>query len=128
MRMFAGVMIALLVALPSYASKYFMDGNRLVDLWRGAQRMEASAKGEDQTASPNPVYDSMQMAEYIGFVVGVVDGMGIANRFPEQTSAAQMTAIVGKWLEDNPEQWHQPGYQIVATALSEWIAELDHEP
>ena len=65
------------------------------------------------------------------YTIGAIDGLSFANIFEADTqmvenfadcihgmSAEQVTAIVQKYLDDNPGKWHQPMNRSVFFAIT----------
>lgn len=94
MNLRARASILVLLALASTASSagYFYDGNDLRRLDEGTLR---------------------------GYVAGIVD-LRNSDEFclPIGVMQSQATAVVKKYLDDNPQEWHRPAFVIVVGALN----------
>ncbi len=56
---------------------------------------------------------------FSGYVIGVVDtGDGILFCVPSGASAGQLSAVVKKYLQQNPEQWNKGASEQVINSLA----------
>lgn len=93
----------------SVASAEFLDGQKLKELINAQTRID---HGDIRST------DFQDAARANGYVLGVVDtGISILICPREGIKAGQLTAMVAKYLEDNPDKWSQSGDQIVINAL-----------
>ena len=55
-----------------------------------------------------------------GYAIGVTSAQEVQGLIclPAQMKAGQISAIVAKFLKNNPETWNQPGETIVFTSIS----------
>ncbi|MBI3547242.1 MAG: hypothetical protein HY081_11730 [Gammaproteobacteria bacterium] len=91
----------------SSAFAYFYDGNKLVVEMREFEKAERS--------DPRTNYQSS--SQYIGFVVGVHDAIATTLCSSGDISVRQVTTIVAKYLNERPEEWNKPAFQLVSRAL-----------
>jgi len=84
-----------------------ISGYDLVALWRQYKKLESGQAAID-----------INIGDYRGYVAGVCD---VCNRWlfttPEGTTQGQLCAVVGKWLEEHPQRWHEPAMPMVIEAL-----------
>ena len=108
-RLLAGVCLALL-ATNSWATGVFYVGNDLVKPMR-----EWEAANEKSAAA-----DYSSAARFTGYVTGVYDSISSFDLVcgTTQVTTAQVTAIVAKFLKQNPERWNEPAVGLVAEALA----------
>ena len=90
------------------SGQHFFSGNDLVTWSR-----------EHDKASRGQAHNSFADGTFTGYVAGVFDpfsAYGIIC-YDGDVSVNQATAIVRKYLENNPEDWSSPAHVIVSTAL-----------
>jgi hypothetical protein len=101
------VFAALLLISPSaFAGVYFLDGNKLITEMRETEKAE---RGEP--------FNALSDGFFLGFVTGVFDTLDTALCSSGSVSRRQIVAIAMKYLNEHPEQWSQPAYQLVTRAL-----------
>lgn|GEM_PF-4090898 len=84
-------------------------GQWLHDLWGGWQ------KQQNQSAT---LVDKAFAGEYRGFVAGAVTVMGAVGWLRlENTTWGQWFALVGKYLDNHPEEWNAEAVVLVYRAL-----------
>lgn len=89
------------------AATTFIDGYELQTKWKEAQKISEGREGNYPDASL-----------YQGYVIGVADSLnGIMFDIPLGVKRAQVMAIVGKYLDDNPDEWNTAADSIVRNAL-----------
>jgi hypothetical protein len=63
---------------------------------------------------------------FTGFILGIIKddearvSIGKGAKFfsiPETTTYGQINSVVGKYIDDHPEEWHSPASVIVISAL-----------
>lgn len=91
----------------SSAFAYFYDGNKLVAEMREFEKAERSDSRTNYQSS----------SQYIGFVVGVHDAIMTTLCSTGDVSIRQVTTIVTKYLNEHPEEWSKPAFQLVSRAL-----------
>ncbi len=93
----------------SVASAEFIDGQALKQMLNAQNRID---RGDIRSG------DYQDAARANGYVLGVVDTVVSIFICPgKEVKAGQLTAMVAKYLEDNPDKWSQSGDQIVINAL-----------
>ncbi len=98
-----------LTALPTIASASLVDGVRLNNLWPDFVK----------AVNKDPSTDYVSATDFRSYVDGVVDALnGIKFCTPDNGTSGQFSTIVGKYLQDHPEEWTEPGPEIVSRALS----------
>jgi hypothetical protein len=106
LRLLAGLWI---FGIASAASAGFIDGQKLREMLNAQTRID---RGDVRTT------DYQDAARANGYVLGVVDmAMFILVCPGEGIRAGQLSAMVAKYLEDNPDKWAQSGDKIVIDAL-----------
>lgn len=56
----------------------------------------------------------------MGYIRGVSDALSISKAcIPQNASPGQKMAIVHKYLNNHPEMWNRPAFDVVAFALTE---------
>ncbi len=107
-RMIIIVFAALLTAASS-SEAGFVNGQDLVNGWREHQKI--------MNDSP-AVKDYVSASHFMGYVTGVADALDtIMFDIPVGTKKDQIMAIVGKYLENNPDKWRLNGNVLVVNAL-----------
>jgi hypothetical protein len=77
--------------------------------------IEASKRSDEQRAQPN---DDREYARLFGYVTGATDAMdGGMLCIPEGTTVEQLVAMVSKYVEANPAEWHYTASSLVWGAL-----------
>jgi len=102
------VFLLILTASVSYAG--FEVGNDLVQGWREHQKIMQHRTGE---------IDFMLASRFVGYVTGVFDATEFLYDYPDGLTKDQVAAIVGKYLDANPEEWSKGGPVLVIKALQE---------
>lgn len=101
--------VCLCVALgysPAFAG--FWDGSKLATHWQEYKKFNNGAPYSNQSADV-----------YIGYIIGSVEtGDLVYFSIPADAKVNQMCAIVGKWLEDHPEEWNKSATSLTIAALS----------
>lgn len=97
------ILVLLVCAFASQASLAdFFDGNELKE-WMDEKESDGSR---------------FKSGLFNGYVSGVVDtGNDILFCTPEGVTAGQYTAVVIKYMKDNPEKWNQGASVLVIEAL-----------
>jgi hypothetical protein len=93
----------------SVASAGFIDGQMLKEMLNARSRVD---QGNFRST------DFQAASRASGYVMGVVDAVESIMICPGAgITAGQLTAMVAKYLEENPDKWSQSGDQIVVNAL-----------
>lgn len=93
-------------AWPDASAADFYDGNKLVPMMREGEK---AARSEEA--------DFLSASRFMGYVTGVSDSLGGSICVPENVTVGQLGAVVTKYLNDHPDQWHLAGSHLVAKAL-----------
>lgn len=105
------ILIAMLVLLPTQAQAKvaFIDGNNLVKQMRE----------NDNSVVRSPNTDYSEVRAFQGFTAGVFDTLSALDMICPSTSitGGQVSAIVTKYLKDNPEKWNEAAINLVHSAL-----------
>lgn len=91
----------------SDASAYFYDGNQLIPMMREGERAERSENGADY----------LKASRFMGYITGVADALGTSVCLPDNVTIAQLGAVVTKYLNEHPDQWHLTGSHLIESAL-----------
>ncbi len=105
------LMCVAMSAHEAQARRIFIDGNELVKMMDAYER--AGKEGIDKVDSKT-VFNA---AWFVGYISGVADETETPYFTTKKINAAQVAAIVAKFLKENPEKWSEPGNQIVTEAL-----------
>ena len=93
------VVVLILIGAASWAQGSMGTGQWLHDFWTSYQKVKIN-----QTSTPS---DTMDAVEYMGFVEGAGRVMQDAGWLDlTRITYGQQFAVVGKYLEDHPEQWN----------------------
>ena len=96
-----------LVGLPVNA--YFLDGNALISNMRDYEKAERS----DQSTN------FIRASEFQGYILGVFDILMLSGSVcSDDATKRQITAVVVKYLNNNPEKWNQPAGILVSEPLT----------
>ncbi len=104
--------LILLLIIPAPAMAQFKKGRDLVPLWQSYKK----------SASKSLITNYGNNAVFMGYVEGVTDALIMSDNellgaIAESMTTARACAIVGKYLDDHPEELHLPGAVIVQKAL-----------
>lgn len=105
------VLLAVIFAFMShlaYAGAHFETGSSLMQGWREHQRIINSQPGEK---------DYLRASRFMGYVTGVADTRGEVLGVPAGVTKDQICAIVGRYLENHPDEWNEVGSILVEKAL-----------
>ncbi|MEK6804184.1 MAG: Rap1a/Tai family immunity protein [Nitrospirota bacterium] len=97
---------ALISGAFSDASAAFYDGNNLIPMMQEGEKANRSEKADYLSAS-----------RFMGYVTGVADSLGGSICIPESVTISQLGAIVTKYLNEHPDEWHLAGSHLVTKAL-----------
>jgi hypothetical protein len=99
--------LMILAFTQTQAREGFLSGNKLVELMRERDRMEAGASDVDY----------VKVREYSGYIAGVYDATDWQYDTPDQVTVGQVVAVVSKFLKENHERWSEPAADLVMDAL-----------
>lgn len=103
------VSIILLLAISTNAYAFFTRGNDLVG--------DMGAWKSFTNGSPNA--DHLGTSAYINYVKGIYDAYSLNDVIchdSRHVTVNQVTAVVAKYLDNNPERWSEPAFYLVADA------------
>ena len=102
------VLIGAILAFMSHVAYagYFETGSSLMQGWREHQKIVNSQVGER---------NYMLASRFVGYVTGVVDAR--SKGVPVGATIDQICAIVGRYLENHPDEWNEVGSILVEKAL-----------
>jgi Rap1a immunity proteins len=100
----------LLTTAEVFGDNIYGSGQWLHDDWLANQRIDNHT---DQGA------DVMKAGEYWGFVEATkqIYQLNGGLDMPPSVAEGQVDAVVGKYLDDHPEEWNQPASVLVYKAL-----------
>jgi hypothetical protein len=106
---FCILILLLTIAMPATAQ--FKKGSDLVPIWRAYKKSTSKS-----------ITDNRNSALFMGYVEGVTDALIMSDSellgaIAESMTTARDCAIVGKYLDEHPEEWHLSGSVIVQKAL-----------
>ena len=113
-RLIIGLLLLSMVGVASADSKDTSECDALHERW---QEWEKFINDRDRTD-----LDRVGVGFYLGYVVGWLDINDLTKQpinLPEDFRYKHGLHVVGKWLEDNPEQWHLTQNTCVYRALKE---------
>ena len=100
------------LALPTVTYAQFVTGH---DLKIGADAADRIRAG---TATVGQETDYGHAREFLGYIQGYHDTIGnLIHCFPSRVNVSQLAAVVTNYLRDHPEQWSDPGSDIIRAAM-----------
>lgn len=107
------LMVGLLLVGSTNAFAWIQDGNTLVRGWAAFKQNGAGTMTRD---------NDFVSGNYLGYVAGVSDSLGATGELcsPPTTTANQIAAMVGKYLDEHPGEWTDGGPMIVLHALAQF--------
>ncbi len=91
---------------------------RLLEGWEAHKRITA---GSEQSK------DYIAVNYFVGYVAGFSEATPFLRpglyEIPKGTTMLQLCSVVGKYLEDHPEDWSWPAHILVVSALREAFPE-----
>lgn len=106
------VIILLFVILFPWAQaqgKELLSGNELVEMMREYEKAERKHKSTDW----------YKAGQYLGFVTGFYDATWFFYADRKKIGAEQIADVVAKFLNQHPEKWNRPAWDLVMEALQE---------
>ena len=85
----------------------FIKGNDYQNMSRDARMIYISG-----------IYDGIQVAPLLG---APMENLHVFHRLTDRMTNEQVTAIVDKYMEDNPQEWHLPMSYLAFTAITKAI-------
>jgi hypothetical protein len=87
---------------------FALDGNRFVEY-----KIEYEKPNDDKTIN------WYRVGAYQNYIAGVVDSVdGILFCTPANSNGRQIVAIVGKYIDNHPEEWNGCAFDLVYKPLS----------
>lgn len=104
------ILIGAILAFMSHVAyaNYFVTGSSLMQGWREHQKIINSQAGKK---------DYLLASRFMGYVTGVADARGEVLSVPVGATIDQLCAIVGRYLENHPDEWNEVGSILVEKAL-----------
>jgi hypothetical protein len=104
--------LILLLTIAAPAMAQFKKGSDLAPLWRSYKKSTSKSSSTDYRNN----------SVFMGYVEGVTDALIMSDSellgaIAESMTTDKACAIVGKYLDDHPEEWHLSGAVIVQKAL-----------
>lgn len=106
------ILLATALCLPMSASAEFWAGSKLADFMRQWEKVER----RDSNLLDTDYLGSARFSSYIVGVHDAFDGTFICT--PGTATVGTITAVVAKYLQENPAEWPQSGDRIVLKALT----------
>lgn len=107
------VIAALSVSINANAgSGFLVPGTQLAE-WARAFERAAAREGIDD---PRVGFGNLMFMSYVSGAFDVFGAMGTC--LPSAVTTGQVSAVVAKFLKENPERWHESGARLVASALT----------
>ncbi|GEN40647.1 Rap1a/Tai family immunity protein [Pseudoalteromonas nigrifaciens] len=103
------IISALLLFTAFSTNAYFYSGNDLREPMR--QYLKAEANDKDT--------DYLKAFEYAGYAIGVYDSTAPFLCTPSKVNRNQILAMIAKYLNSNPEDWHLPARTLIQSSLFE---------
>ena len=108
------IVMALIFLISPVAEAQFFTGATLMDEWKAFQRANAG-----QLQPSDTITDAIKNGHYMGFVMGVWNTANYYYVTPGGITGAQMFHVVGKYLEEHPQRWHESAVILVVDALNQ---------
>jgi hypothetical protein len=104
------LIVIALVFLVSPVAEAALDGHTLVEGWKAYKRVE-----KDHAELVDPYLRGL----YMGYVMGFCDAASKHFNIPSGTTNERIFIVVGKYVDEHPEEWHKPADFLVIKALNE---------
>ena len=104
------IVIGFILLMVSSANAQFVSGNKLASKWRAYQRYDTGVGRNLDYGEGN---------YFMGYITGVYDATYWLYNSPDGITVGQMCSIVGKYLDEHPEEWNEPAWVLVRLALLE---------
>lgn len=114
------ILVALVFRINGVANAELYSGKKLAEDWKAYKIM----------AQPNSFKSPkllQGMAHYTGYVAGVIDSYYDLMFFPSEATTKELFDAVGEYLDAHPEEWHEPGVNLVLRALMKRMPREDLE-
>jgi hypothetical protein len=103
------VLISVLLPLGNAHARELLSGNELVQLMREYEKAERKDKSTNW----------LKAGEYLGYVTGFYDATWFFYADPQNITAERVAAVVAKFLNQYPDKWDRPAWDLVMEALRE---------
>jgi hypothetical protein len=103
------MLISVLFPLGHAHAKELLSGNELVQLMREYEKAERNDKSTNWHKA----------GEYLGYVRGFYDATWFFYADSQNITAGKVAAVVAKFLNQHPEKWNRPAWDLVMEALQE---------
>lgn len=103
------LLIFVLFPLGHAHAKELLSGNELVQLMREYEKAERNDKSANWHKA----------GEYLGYVMGFYDATWFFYADPQNITEGQVAAVVAEFLNQHPEKWNRPAWDLVMEALQE---------
>ncbi len=107
MKKVLGLLTALVIVSSPVRASNFIHCGELHDFWTEYKKVKI---GESR--------NWLKSGLYLGYISGWVDGDLLINT-PKEATVLPHLDVVGKWLENHPEKWHEHRSDCVYWALEE---------
>lgn len=107
LRVFLFMFTCLWATTISLGHAQFFDGNKLVSDMHEFEKAERD--------DPRTSYGAV--GSFTGYVAGVSDSISQSLCLSGKVTVRQVTTVVAKYLNEHPEQWSHPAYQLVTAAV-----------
>jgi hypothetical protein len=107
------VFVSLNVNANTNSNEYWVEGNTWV---KGNTLVELKVEYEKYSEDEKGSFS--KALSYTNYIYGVLDSIeGISVCTPKNTNGGQIFAIVSKYINDNPDKWHYPAWNLVYEPL-----------
>jgi len=103
------VLIAVLFPLAQAHAKELLSGTELVQLMREYEKAQRNDKSTNLHKA----------GEYLGYVMGFYDATWFFYADVRNITPERVAAVVAKFLNQHPEKWNRPAWDLVMEALKE---------
>ena len=103
------LLISVLFPLGHAHGKELLSGNELVQLMREYEKAERNDRSTDWRKA----------GEYVGYVMGFYDATWFFYADPHNITPEQVADVVAKFLNQYPDRWNRPAWDLVMEALQE---------
>jgi hypothetical protein len=103
------LLISVLLPLGNAHAKEFLSGTELVQLMREYEKAQRNDKSTNLHKA----------GEYLGYVMGFYDATWFFYAEVRNITPERVAAVVAKFLNQHPEKWNRPAWDLVMEALKE---------
>jgi hypothetical protein len=100
--------LCVVVMFSTSANAVVLNGNDLVKNWKEYKKLDEGR-----------IHNVSDAGYFMGYVSGIVDAFHSEFLFnpPYGSTVGQLCSVVGKWLDNHPEEWNKPAGELVTKAL-----------